>query len=73
MSKSVDDTHYSKLAIQPLQFSMENRLDAMQHTIIKYVVRFRDKHGKRDLLAARDVLNMLISYEYEKEEKENQE
>ena len=47
------DAHYTKLAIQPMQYSMDNKLDPMQHTIIKYVTRFRDKGGLRDLLAAR--------------------
>ena len=58
------DAHYAKLAIQPMQYSMANGLDPMQHTIIKYVTRFRDKGGKRDLLAARKTIDMLIEYEY---------
>jgi len=58
------DAHYTKLAIQPIEYSMHNKLDPMQHTIIKYVTRFRDKGGKRDLLAARHTLDMLIEYEY---------
>ena len=58
------DAHYSKLAIQPMQYSMDNKLDPLQHTIIKYVTRFRDKGGKRDLLAARKTIDMLIEYEY---------
>ena len=58
------DAHYSHLPIQPMQYSMENGLDPMQHTIIKYVTRFRDKAGKRDLLAARHTIDMLIEYEY---------
>jgi len=58
------DAHYAKLPIQPIQYSMMNGLDPMQATIIKYVTRFRDKHGKRDLLAARHTIDMLIEYEY---------
>ena len=61
------DAHYSKLPIQPMQYSMANGLDPMQHTIIKYVTRFRDKGGKRDLLAARKTIDMLIEYEYGEE------
>lgn len=59
------DSHYTKLKIQPIHYSMENELDAMQHTIIKYVTRFRDKGGKRDLIAARHTLDLLIKYEYD--------
>lgn len=58
------DAHYTKHAIEPMEYSMANKLDAMQHTVVKYVTRFRDKHGKRDLLAARHVLDMLIKREY---------
>lgn len=61
------DAHYAKLPIQPMQYSMANGLDPMQHTIIKYVTRFRDKGGKRDLLAARKTIDMLIEYEYGEE------
>lgn len=58
------DAHYSRMAIQPMEYSMANGLDPMQHTIIKYVSRFRDKNGKRDLLAARHTIDMLIEYLY---------
>lgn len=59
------DAHYTKLAIQPMEYSMNNGLDPMQHTIIKYVTRFRDKGGKRDLLAARHTIDLLLEYEYQ--------
>lgn len=59
-------THYTKLAIQPMEYSMANRLDACQHTIIKYVTRFRDKNGKEDLLKAKHTIDLLIALEYEK-------
>lgn len=58
------DAHYTKLKIEPMTYSMENGLDPMQHTVIKYVTRFRDKYGKRDLLAARHVIDMMIEREY---------
>ena len=60
----VSGTHYSKLAIQPMQYSMANKLDACQHTIIKYVTRFRDKNGRVDLEKAKHVIDMLIELEY---------
>ncbi len=55
--------HYKKLAIQPMQYSMVNGLDACQHTIIKYITRFRDKGGIADLEKARHTLDMLIEFE----------
>jgi len=59
------DAHYTKLAIQPMEYSMHNGLDPLQHTIIKYVTRFRDKNGKRDLLAAKHTIDLLLEYEYQ--------
>ena len=66
LQTQVDGTHYSKLAIQPMEYSMANGLDACQHTIIKYVTRFRDKGGLKDLEKARHVIEMLIEFESRK-------
>jgi hypothetical protein len=55
--------HYKNLAIQPMQYSMANGLDACQHTIIKYVTRFREKGGVADLEKAKHVIEMLIELE----------
>jgi hypothetical protein len=38
-SRQVDGDHYQKLAIQPMQYSLLNGLDAAQHTVIKYVTQ----------------------------------
>lgn len=62
----VGGNHYTKLAIQPMRYSMENKLDALQHTVIKYVTRFRDKNGIEDLEKAKHCLDMLIEFERNK-------
>lgn len=59
----VDGDHYTKLAIQPFAYSMANRLDPLQHTVVKYVTRFRDKGGVKDLRKAIHTLELLIEYE----------
>ena len=61
----VGGNHYTKLAIQPMRYSMANNLDALQHTIIKYVTRFRDKAGIEDLEKAKHCIDMLIEFEKE--------
>ena len=63
--KQIGGDHYTKLAIQPMRYSMENGLDALQHTIIKYVTRFRDKAGIEDLEKAKHCIDMLIEFEKE--------
>lgn len=59
----VGGDHYKTMKIQPMEFSMLNGLDACQHTIIKYVTRFRMKNGVQDLEKAKHVLDMLIEFE----------
>ena len=66
--RQVDGDHYQKLAIQPMQYSLLNGLDACQHTVIKYVTRFRDKGGIKDLEKAKHCIDMLIEFEMTKEQ-----
>lgn len=55
--------HYKRLAIQPMQYSMANKLDACQHTAIKYITRFREKGGIADLRKAIHTIELLIAHE----------
>ena len=66
LSTQIGGDHYTKLAIQPMRYSMENGLDPLQHTIIKYVTRFRDKAGIEDLEKAKHCIDMLIEFERDK-------
>ena len=60
----VGGNHYTKMPIQVFDFTMANKMDPMQHTIIKYVARFRDKNGREDLLKAKHTIDLLIAHEY---------
>ncbi len=62
--------HYKHLAIQPMEYSMKNGLDACQHTAIKYITRFRDKGGIEDLRKAKHCIDLLIGFEPEGSAKE---
>jgi hypothetical protein len=68
LSTQIGGDHYTKLAIQPMQYSMKNGLDPLQHTIIKYVTSFRDKAGIEDLEKAKHCIDMLIELAREGEE-----
>lgn len=59
----VGGDHYKKLKIQPMEYSMANGLDACQHTVVKYVTRFRDKGGIADLEKAKHTIDLLIEFE----------
>lgn len=62
----VGGTHYKDMKIQPFQYSMANGLDPMQHTIVKYVSRFRAKNGIQDLEKAKQTIDLLIQWEKDK-------
>ena len=62
-ARQVGGQHYTDCAIQPFEYSMANKLDPMQHTIIKYVTRFRSKNGIVDLEKAKHTLELLIEWE----------
>jgi hypothetical protein len=47
-----------------MEYSMKNNLDACQHTAIKYITRFREKGGKKDLQKAIHCIEMLMEFEY---------
>jgi len=63
LDTQIGGSHYKDMPIQPMEFSMANDLDACQHTIIKYVTRFRQKNGVQDLEKAKHVIDMLIEFE----------
>ncbi len=70
--KKLDD-HYTEMGIEPIVYSDSNNLDPYQHTIIKYVTRFRAKGGVRDLKAAQLLLQIYIDKEEATTAKENDE
>ena len=64
----VGGDHYTKLEIQPMTYSMANKLNALQHTAIKYVTRYQDKGTPlQDLAKARHCIDMLVEEWMERE------
>lgn len=49
LQTQVGGGHYKKQAIQPIEFSMANGLDACAHSTLKYVGRHPEKGGRQDL------------------------
>jgi hypothetical protein len=60
----IGGNHYKKLAIQPMEYSMANRLDACQHTAVKYITRHADGAGKNDCYKAIHTIMLLIESKY---------
>jgi hypothetical protein len=63
LETQIGGDHYKGMKIQPIDFSMQNGMDACQHSIIKYVSRFRSKGGLQDLEKAKHFLDILIEFE----------
>lgn len=67
LDKQIGGGHYKDLAVQPMEYSMLNGLDPCQHTAIKYITRFREKDGIKDLDKAIHCIEMLKDF-YVKEQ-----
>lgn len=52
--------HYTKYAIEPIEFIMKNGLDFETGNVVKYVLRWKDKDGVRDLKKAKRYIEMMI-------------
>ena len=52
--------HYQNKAIQPWDYIISNNIGYLEGNIIKYVSRYKEKHGLEDLKKARHYLDKLI-------------
>ena len=63
MREQVGGTHYSDLAIEPIEFIIANNLGFCEGNVIKYVSRWKVKNGIEDLEKARWYIDFLIEVE----------
>ena len=64
LKEQVGGDHYSKLAIQPVEYINANHLTYLQGNVIKYTTRYKDKGTPiQDLQKARHYIDMLIELE----------
>ena len=59
----VSGDHYRYHKIQPIEYIHANNIPFAEGNIIKYVTRWRDKGGIKDLEKARHYIELLISLE----------
>jgi hypothetical protein len=64
LDKQVGGNHYKDLKIQPIEFTLANKLGFCEGNIIKYVTRHKAKNGKQDLEKAKHYIELLIESEY---------
>lgn len=65
MREQIGGTHYSDLAIEPIDFITANNLGFCEGNVIKYVSRWKVKNGIEDLEKARWYIDFLIEVENE--------
>jgi|TARA_B100000287_G_scaffold434929_1_gene500985 hypothetical protein len=58
--KQIGGNHYSKLAIQPTEYIIANKLGYVEGNVIKYVTRHKEKGKKADIEKAIHYLQMLL-------------
>lgn len=61
--KQVGGDHYKKKAIEPWDYIAANGLGFFEGSIVKYVSRWQDKGGIKDLEKARHFIDKLIELE----------
>jgi hypothetical protein len=55
--------HYKSLTIQPVEFIHANGIGYFEGNVIKYVTRWRNKNGIKDLEKAKHYIDLLIELE----------
>ena len=63
LATQVGGDHYVKRKIQPIEFIHANKLDFNEGNIVKYITRWRDKGGLRDLNKIKDYVDLIIELE----------
>ena len=61
--RQVGGKHYVEMAIQPVDYILENDLGYLEGSAIKYLSRWRRKGGVEDLRKAAHCIEMLIERE----------
>jgi len=63
LETQVGGDHYKTKAIQPVEYIHANGLGFCEGNVIKYVTRWKEKNGIKDLEKARHYLDILIQLE----------
>ena len=59
LDEQVGGDHYKKLGVQPVEFISTINANFFQGNVIKYVTRYKDKNGIKDLEKAKHYLELM--------------
>ena len=60
LTYQVGGDHYTKMKIQPVEYIHANEMDYMDGAIVKYISRWRDKGGVKDLRKIKQFVDLII-------------
>jgi hypothetical protein len=63
LQTQIGGSHYTNMAIQPIEYILANTIPFPEGNVIKYVSRWRKKGGVKDLEKAVHHLKLLIEHE----------
>lgn len=63
LNEQIAGGHYKDRKIQPIEFISANGLNFCEGSIVKYIVRWRQKNGIEDLLKIKHYVDLLIELE----------
>lgn len=63
LNVQVQGDHYKNLKIQPVEYIHANNLPFIEGNIVKYITRWRDKDGIKDLEKIKHFVDILIELE----------
>lgn len=64
LETQVGGTHYKSLKIQPAEYAHANGMGFLEGSIVKYISRYKWKHGEEDLQKIKHCVDLLIELEY---------
>ena len=64
MSNPKEPEHYTQFAIEPIEIIQRNKLSYEQGNVVKYIHRYKQKDGARDLLKAIKYIELILAHEY---------
>ena len=69
LETQVGGSHYASMKIQPIEYTMANAMNPLQHTAIKYISRYQSKGTPiEDLKKAIHSIELLIQFEENQDE-----
>ena len=63
LETQIGGSYYKSQAIQPVEYIHANNIGYFEGNVIKYVTRWKNKNGVRDLEKAKHYLELLIELE----------